>query len=434
MTDPSRQTSDRTATEPQHIKQRTHKATTSQSTVTPPRRRRTMSSRSGRAASIISTHTDLELCAFADLLSPSVGDLPTFPEDEDFSGVALDDLCDDYLDAEINSIVRAIAKTTTKSHLLLEHEEPLSPPFDAHFPSPNSESEQEPSSDSSWSFSPTYSPTYFSLPRRSRLRARSNTGVSVLTSDSDTPSLSSSTSFSSRSSATYSQPHSPATLKTPIDHALPCHPTIIEERSPVERSPRRLSQSSGSIIFAPIDVSSDVEKSTARMPKAIDPRPTKTRNVEHLRLNVPPLPTHFPPLSSPLPSLGKDLDREPVPNRSTPTPSTRTVKTSLNKITSRSRQSSQSQADPPSISLTTSVVARRDTKKEEAKEAKSRRAEAKRMKKAEEKARTERLAEELKERRRRKMLEQDKRSIHSQGARGRRWDEERSMYDGLAVL
>lgn len=440
MTDPSRQPSGGTATETHsQIKQRTHKATTSQSTVTPPRRRRTTSSRSGRAVSIISTHTDLELCAFADLLSPSVGDMPTFLEDEDFGGAALDDLCDDYLDADINSIVRATAKTATRTHLLLEHEEPLSPPFDAHFPSPSSESEQEPSSDSSWSFPSTYSPTYFSLPRRGRLRARANTGVSTLTSDSDTPSLSSSTSFSSRSSATYSQPHSPATLKTPIDH-VPCHPTIIEERSPVERSPRRLSQSSGSIIFAPIDVSSDVEKSTARMPKAIEPRSTKTRNVEHLRLNVPPIPTHFPPLSSPLPSLGKDLDPQPLPNRSTPTPSTRTVKLSLNRITSRSRQSSQSQGSsqshesPPSISPTTSVVTKRDLKKEEAKEAKSRRAEAKRMKKAEEKARTERLAEELKERQRRKMLAQDSRSIRSHGARGRRWDEERSMYDGLGAF
>ena len=424
------QTSGRTATESRSpIKQPTHKASTSQSTVTPPRRRRTMSSRP-RAVSIVSTYTDRELCAFADLLSPSFGDVPTFPDDEESGGVALDDLCDDYLDAEINSIVRAAANTTAQPHLLLEHEEPLSPPFDAHFPSPSSESEQEPSSDPSWSFSPAY----FSITRRGgRLRARSNTGVSITTSDSDTPSLTSSTSFSSRSSVTYSQPHSPATLKTPVDHTTSsCHPTIIEERSPVERSPRRLSQSSGSIIFAPIDVSSDAEKPTARMPRAIEPRSTKTRN--NLRLNVPPPPTHFPALSSPLPSLGRDLDPSPAPNQRTPTPSTRTVKLSLTRLTSRPRQSSQSQVD---LSPTTSVVTRvtsRNLKKEEAKEAKSRRAEAKRMKKAEEKARTERLAEELKERQRRKLLAQDKRSIHSHGVRNRQWDEELCMYDGLSVL
>jgi len=56
------------------------------------------------------------------------------------------------------------------------------------------------------------------------------------------------------------------------------------------------------------------------------------------------------------------------------------------------------------------------------------------MKKSEEKAKLERLAEELKERKRRKALAQDRVSVHSNwsGGRGgrRNWDHI-AMYDGL---
>ncbi|KAG6330535.1 hypothetical protein ID866_8555 [Astraeus odoratus] len=410
-----------------------HKASPSQSTLTtltPARRRRTMSSRQIRALSIVSVHTDFELCAFAELLSPSVADA-NFPGD-DFDGVALDDGCDDYLDAHINSIIHASGNTTSQSHLLLEHEEPLSPSFDAQFPSAlssQSESENEPSSDDM--FSLPYSSSYFNFPRRVRSRARSCTGVSA--SDSDTPSLSSSASFSSRSGTTYSQPHSPAILKTPIDHPSLTQPTIIEERSGQERV-RTLSQSSGSIMFAPIDVASDSEK-PVRMPRAIDPRPAKSRNVEHLRLNVLP-PTHFSTLSQ-LPSLNREFEAPPPSSRATPTPSTRTVKPLLSRVvtpTSKSRKSSQS-GESATLSPTLSAATTKSSKKEEAKEAKSRKAEAKRMKKAEEKARMERLAEELKERQRRKMLARDRRSVHSnKSGKQRQWDKDIAMYEGLAVL
>ena len=56
------------------------------------------------------------------------------------------------------------------------------------------------------------------------------------------------------------------------------------------------------------------------------------------------------------------------------------------------------------------------------------------MKKAEQKAKVERLAEELKERQRRKALAKDRGSIHSNrsGGRNRRhWDTDIAMYDGL---
>ncbi|KAI6099561.1 hypothetical protein EDD16DRAFT_1497421 [Pisolithus croceorrhizus] len=425
--------------------QSSHKATSSQSTLTPPRRRRT-SSRPMRVPSMVSIHTDLELCAVADLLSPSVDHTASFNE-QDLNGAALDDGCDDYLDADIDPLIHAIRNTTLRSHILLEHEEPLSPPFDAHFPhSISGQSESEQDSDDIY---PLPRPTmHLNLSPRPRARARSNTGISA--SDSDTPSLSSSASYSSVSSVTYSQPCSPATLKTPVDHVPPHRPAVRGERSPVtdeERDARRFSQSSGSIIFAPIDVPSDTEKCTARMPIAVEPRtPAKPRNVEHLRLNVPPPPTHFPsmvpvgggPESRPSISTwsrSSNSSESTIPT----TTSNRTLKLSINKFvspTSKPRKSSVSQPTAEPSSSPTSVVPSKDSKKEELKEIKSRKAEAKRMKKAEEKARMERLAEELKERQRRKMLAMDRRSInsHRSGGRSRRhWDEDRAMYDGLGA-
>lgn len=421
-----------------------HKATSSQSTLTPPRPRPTVPAHRRRVPSIVSVHTDLELCAVADLLSPSVGHTPSFDEQE-FNGVALDDGCDDYLDADINPLIRTVQNATLRSHILLEHEEPLSPPFDASFPySTPGHSESEQDSDDIYPL--PRSPAYLNLSSRPRPRARSNTGVSA--SDSDTPSLSSSTSFSSVSSATYSQPHSPATLKTPVDHIPPHRPTVREERSPVtdeERDARRFSQSSGSIRFAPIDVPSDTEK-YERMPKAVQPRaPAKIRNVERLRLNVPPPPTHFPTISPVVPLGGGPESRAPfsTPSRSsnssesiTPTPSVRTAKLSLSRF-SKPRKLSLSHTGAEPSSSPTSIATGKDSKKEEAKEIKSRKAEAKRMKKAEEKDRMERLAEELKERQRRKMLAMDRRSITSRrsGGRSRRqWDDDRAMYDGLGAV
>ena len=58
------------------------------------------------------------------------------------------------------------------------------------------------------------------------------------------------------------------------------------------------------------------------------------------------------------------------------------------------------------------------------------------MKKAEQKAKLERLAEELKERQRRKGLAPEKESVRSlgTGGRGRHWDAERAMYDGLGTF
>jgi len=58
------------------------------------------------------------------------------------------------------------------------------------------------------------------------------------------------------------------------------------------------------------------------------------------------------------------------------------------------------------------------------------------MKKAEQKAKLERLAEELKERQRRKGLAPEKESVHSLQTtdRRRRYDADRAMYDGLGTF
>jgi hypothetical protein len=401
-------------------------------------------SRHTRALSIVSAHTDFELCAVAELLSPSVSHARSVAEEQEAIGVALDD--DKYLDASIRPSIQRPEKAPVAPYLLLEIEEPLSPSHPSHFPSnhvsTHSESEQE-----SWaedkhlhSRTPSYSlfPA-FHLPRRPRTRTQSSAGVS--TSDSDTPSLSSSTtSFSSSRSQSYSNspPISPATLKTPVDHAQISHNlTIIEERSTEghEANGRKLSQSSGSIIFAPIGDSSPLEKFLLP-PKAPETRP-RNRNIEHLRVQVPPPSIHFPMIS---PSPDSTIDfSSPMVTTYTPVDSPRPIgKISLNRIispASKISSSAESKMGWQSSSPTPSIFISKLARKEEAKEDKLRKAEAKRMKKSEQKAKVERLAEELKERERRKLLALDKQSVHSNrsGVRGgrRHWDSDIAMYNGL---
>ncbi|KAF9221639.1 galactose oxidase [Gyrodon lividus] len=421
-----------------------HKATLSECTLTPPRRTRVMSSHT-RALSIVSAHTDFELCAVAELISPSVSHVRSLAEEQETIGVALDDDFDNYLDASIRPSIQRPGKVTTSPYLLLEHEEPLSPSHPSYLPSDYSstpsDSEHEQSSEDNHYHSHTPSnPSFpaFHLPRRARARTRSSAGIS--TSDSDTPSLSSSTtSFSSLHSQSYSgsPPISPATLKTPVDHApLSYNLTIIEERptEDQEANGRRLSQSSGSIIFAPTGVS-PAEDKFLLMPKAPETR-LRNRNVEHLRVYVPPPSTRFPIIS---PSPASTIEFAPTASTFTLVASPRpSGKLSLNRIISPASKISNfagSKVERQSSSPTASVLTSKTSRKEEAKEEKLHKAEAKRMKKAEQKAKVERLAEELKERQRRKTLALDKQSVHSNrsvGRGGRRqWDSDIAMYDGL---
>ncbi|KIK93727.1 hypothetical protein PAXRUDRAFT_495840 [Paxillus rubicundulus Ve08.2h10] len=397
------------------------------------------------ALSIVSAHTDFELCAVAELFSPSVSHACSFAEEQEAIGVALDDGCfDSYLDASTRPLIQHPGKAPVVPYLLLEDEEPLSPSHSSHFPSNHVSTHSEPWSEDKHLRSRTHSyssfPT-FHLPRRPRTRTQSSAGVS--TSDSDTPSLSSSTtSFSSSRSQFYSSspPISPATLKTPVDHA-PISLTIIEERptEDQEANGRRLSQSSGGIIFAPMGDSSPLEKFLLPL-KAPETRP-RNRNIEHLRVQVPPPSIRFPIIS---PSPDSTIDfTSPMGTTYTPVDGPRpSGKLSLNRIispTSKISSYAESKMGWQSSSPTPSIVVSKLSRKEEAKEEKLRKAEAKRMKKAEQKAKVERLAEELKERERRKLLALDKQSVHSNrsGVRGgggrRQWDSDIAMYNGLGA-
>ena len=415
-----------------------HKATLSESTLTPPRLW-TMSNHS-RAFSIVSAHTDLELCAVADLLSPAVSHTHSLAVEQEAATVALDDDDDDFLDASIKSCDQRQEKASITPYLLLEWEEPLSPLHASYSPpSPftPSDSESEPFLEDSHSHphTPLLStfPTYH-LPRRGRARKQSSADVSA--SDSDTPSLSSSTtSASSLRSQSYSRPRSLETLKTPLDYISPLHSlTIIEEQGNQARASRRVSQSSGSIIFAPIDPPAG-QDGPAQTLRTIEIR-AKNRNIENLRVNVPPISAPFPLLTHSPSSPTLEPSLYSVPNRQgTPTPRPGVGgKLSLTRIISPvSKSSKHSECGSETSTSPTISAPVTKSKKEDAKEEKTRKAEAKRMKKAEQKAKLERLAEELKERQRRKGLAPEKGSVHSNrsGGRARHWDSDIAMYDGL---
>lgn len=424
------------------INEHSYKANFSETTLTP-LRSWTMSNHN-RTFSIVSAQTDFELCAIAELLSPAVSHTRSVAEEQETTGVALDDGLDDYLDASIKPSDRRQGKPFITPYLLQECEEPLSPPHPSYSPASctltPSDSEFESSPEDNYWHPHTSSQSAipaFHLPRRIRARTQSSAGVSA--SDSDTPSLSSSTtSVSSSQSRSYSPPRSPATLKTPVDHVPPSHPlAIIEERSMGEQIPidRRVSQGSGSIVFAPTERLSGQDRLVPPL-RTIDAR-TKNRNIENLRVNVPPPFAPFPILiHSPSPTLDTSasmtVSRTMLPNPR----SNMSGKLSLTRIispVSKTSKSSEcgSELLSPSTSVSTSALKlTKDTKEE-----KTRKAEAKRMKKAEQKAKVERLAEELKERQRRKALAKDRGSIHSNRSgvgRGRRhWDDDIAMYDGL---
>lgn len=456
---PSCQNSAATATATvSQITQASHKNTLSECTLTP-RRRRSMAHHRNRTLSIISAQTDFEICAVADLLSPSVSHLRSYAEEQERVGVAIDDV-DDFLDP--SNGVHTAGKAPTMPYLLLEHEEPLSPSFGSHSmtsSTTHSESDFDISSDD---YSGPYTPSIssfpaFHLPRRTRTRSRASNGH-VSASDSDTPSLSSSTtSFSSNGSISQlystSPPTSPATLKTPIDHPAAANQqlTIIEERATDDQdiTGRRYSDS-GSIIFSPDYTTPSLRKPfIARTP---DPRPKgRVFNVEHLRLNVqPPATRHFPSIS-PAPSSTFDIG-SPMSSNFSPT-STYASMTSPHTTTSSSLNHflspGPSRSKPPSLmesawsaSPTASVVTSKTARKEDSKAEKARKLEEKKRQKAEAKAeakaKVERLAEELKERKRRKVATLDRQSVHSHRSFGRvprrHWDADIAMYDGLGAL
>jgi len=393
-----------------------------------------------RTFSIISAHTDFEICAVADLLAPSVSHAKSYAEEQERVGVAVDD-SDDFLDP--TNISHTTGKALATSYLLLEQEEPLSPSFGSHFPTNSaapSESDFDISSDDH--YSPTHAHPSFHLPLRARSMRSSSGHISA--SDSDTPSLSSSTtSFSSQSYST-SPPVSPDTLKTPIDPVTNQFLGIIETRvaEDQEIDDRRGSRGTGSNSFASavVAVPSPRKPFVARSPEL---RPKgRVFNVDHLRLNVPPPSAHhFPSLS---PSSAFEVSPPATSTAFPPSsPYSRTTKASLNRFIPGGLKGSKTTLESGwSTSPTASVVTARTARRVEGKEEKARKAEEKRIKKEEEKAeakaRRDRLAEELKERQRRRAATFDRQSVHSRRSFGRpnrrHWDEDISMYEGLGAL
>lgn len=400
-----------------------------------------------RSFSTISAHTDFEICAVAELLSPSVSHTRSYAEEQESVGVVVDD-SDDFLDPSNLSL--AAAKALVTPYLLLEHEEPISPSYRSHFTtnsSAPSESDFDISSDDHYSLPTASTSSYpaFHLPRRTRTRSHASNGH-ISASDSDTPSLSSSTtSFSSQSYST-SPPISPDTLKTPIDYPIANqHLTIIEERAAEDQEfgGRHHSRGSGSGSFA----SAEYGATSLRKPfisRTPDSRPKgRVFNVDHLRLNVPPPSMHHFPTLSP----SSTFDSSP-PTSATLCPSSpysRTTTPSLKRFIPGGMKSSKvasSLESGWSTSPTASVVTSRTARKEEFKEEKARTAEEKKRRKAEakaeSKAKVQRLAEELKERQRRKAATVDRQSVHSHRSYGRsprrHWDHDIAMYDGLGAL
>ncbi|KAG2155958.1 uncharacterized protein EDB93DRAFT_1079960 [Suillus bovinus] len=449
-----RQSSAATATATvSQVTQASHKNNSSECTLIP-RRRRSMAH--NRKLSIISAHTDFEIRAVADLLSPAVSHTRSYAEEQERVGVTIDDN-DDFLDP--SNGVHTTGKAPRMPYLLLEHEEPLSPSFGSHHmtsPTTYSESDCDVSDDYSGSYNPPHSA--FHLPRRSKTRSRASNGH-ISASDSDTPSLSSSTtSFSSNGSISQlysaSPPTSPATLKTPIDHPAVANQqlTIIEERTAEGQdiTGRRYSDS-GSIVFSPDYTTPSLRK--PHVTRTPDTRPKgRVFNVEHLRLNVqPPLTGQFPSIS-PAPSSTFDIS-SPMSSTFSPTSaytsmsmtSPYPMKSSLNRFITPGPSGGRAPSvleSAWSVSPTASVVTSKTARKEDSKAEKARKTEEKKRKKAEAKAeakaKVERLAEELKQRQRRKVSTLDRQSLHShrsfgRGAR-RPWEGDIAMYEGLGAL
>lgn len=441
------------------ITQTSHKNTPSDCTLKP--LKRSMAHHRTRTSSTISTHTDLEICAVADLLSLAVAHPRSYAEEQERVGVPIDDV-DDFLDPS-NGIYTA-RNAPAMPYLLLEHEEPLSPAFGSHSMASlitRPELDLDIPSDN---YSGLYTPPIFSFPtiqRRTRMRSRASNGH-VSTSDSDTPSLSSSiTSCSSNGSNSQlystSPPTSPAILKTPIDNPAVANQqlTIIEERTAgdLDITGRHYSDSD-SIVFSPEYATPSIRKpyiTRSADTRTSDTRPKGRFNVEHLRLNVQPSVTrHFPsisPASSSTPDIGTPTSSifSPTSAYTSITSPYPTNTSSLNRFISPRPGSSKAPSaleSAWSASPTASVVTSKTARKEENKAEKARKSEEKRRQKAEAKveakARTERLAEELKKRQLRKASVVERQSVHSHRSYGRftrrHVGDDVAMYDGLGAL
>ena len=189
---------------------------------------RNLSMSHNRTTSVISTSTDHEIRAIAELMSPVVEAQSTFGEQQEQLSTAIDDALDTFIEPSIHHALRSQRSGYCQDPSELSLYPPPSPADSVY---PDSQSDLDLPSDNEVAYPPKPSPYLaFHLPRP---RPRP---VSVIR-DSDTPSLSSSTSYSSLASVSRSHslrnspPTSPASLLTPVEYLSgSLHLEIIEER------------------------------------------------------------------------------------------------------------------------------------------------------------------------------------------------------------
>lgn len=421
---------------------------------------RRLSTSHNRTASVISTSTDHELCAIAELMSPVVEVQSDFAEQQELLGTAIDDELDAFIEP---SIYHELANPlrSKRSGYCLDGDSEISPyPPPSPLSNRNSvysdcQSELDLSSDNEVVYPPKPSPyPAFHLPRP---RPRP---VSIIR-DSDTPSLSSSTSYSSLASLSRSHsrrnspPISPASLLTPVEYQPSGpHLEIIEERYVEDLDiQQKISVESaggqGAIKFAvPKSPSPAIVVNEGNLPEQDIPTlKRRMPHIEHLRLKgiSPSLrtrsqsPTSRSPLSSDSGTLSPGPQTAPL------------TRHRVGSAVSISRfLGGGSKAEKPAAIATTAernhwspatpspsfTSFYDDGVKSPKQEEKRRKAEEKQRKKDEAKAKTEQLALDLKEKARKREAAKQRASMHSGKSNDKRpvWADGPSMFGGLGSL
>lgn len=398
-----------------------------------------------RSFSAVSTFTDREICAVAELMSPVIVDLrDQLQEDQEKGNTPLDEgfdsLLEPYFDREPDSPgLISIAGSHTTPGSDISSCPPLSP--SSNTTSTYSESEPDCPLDeqpergyASYPSTPAVAPYIpFHLPR-SRPRA-----IYSSSSDCDTPILTPSASCSSLSSASRSQhrrstPVTPVTqsMTTSLELASSCSPhlAIIEERNAEDYeiviSPRS-PDSPTAISFATTETANDPEMHRSK---------TRISNLggSSLKATAPP---PSPAFSSTFSSTSGTASPPPQSPRSITSHRTGSSM-SLARFLPGSKKDSTGPETPGKSSWTRSQTDLATSDKSFILDKKSLKAEEKKKKKAEAKARTEKLAADLKSRARERASAVDKQSTHSSRSteheRKRGRGDEVAMYGGLATV
>lgn len=365
---------------------------------------RRLSTTHNRAFSVVSTTTDHDICAMAELMSPVVANIPDeFADAQDQLGVALHDELDILTEPSI------YRENSERDLMNLRGYYTEFVPYTPPSPSSNRnsvcyDSDFDQLSDCNSIYLPKSAYPAFHLPRPHPTRPT--------TRDSDTPSLSSSTSFSSLNSVSRSQsrrsspPVSPATLNTPIEYqsAGAPHLAIIEERNAEDQdiSYRLSIETAGSPSSLPYLSSAHIEDPLRQHDLSIPKK--RMPLLEHLKLSPasayknqlisPSL--HSPALSSDSAIAGHFFGGGAKGD------------------SAEARLQSAQSFSPSILSTATETPNKREERKRKAEEKKRQKAEAK----AQARAKTQQLAMELKEIARERAAALERTSIRSGGSTG----------------